>query len=88
MMPNQKLGMLMPNRPKVVPVLSTQELGLAAAHTPRGMANITAMMTEAVASSRVAGIRETITSSTGSSYLKEVPKFPWAAERKNLTYWT
>ena len=88
MMPNQKLGMLMPNSPKVVPVLSTQELGLAAAHTPKGMAKMTAMMTEAVASSRVAGIRLTITSSTGSSYLKERPKSPWTADMKNLTYWT
>ena len=49
---------------------------------------MTAIMTEAAASSRVAGIRLTITSSTGSSYLKDRPKFPWAADMKNLTYWT
>ena len=88
MMPNQKLGMLMPNSPKVVPVLSTQELGLAAAQTPSGMAKMTAMMSEAAASSSVAGIRLMITSSTGSSYLKDRPRFPWAADMKNLTYWT
>ena len=35
MMASQKLGMLIPKSPKVVPRLSSQELGREPAHTPR-----------------------------------------------------
>ena len=37
MMPNQKLGIEMPKKPKNEPRLSAQEFGFAPAHTPSGM---------------------------------------------------
>ena len=39
MIASQKLGMLMPKSPKVVPRLSSHEFGLEPAQTPNGMAS-------------------------------------------------
>ena len=86
-MPNQKLGMLIPQSPKVVPTLSVQEFGLAPAQTPSGMASTIAITTEKRASSMVAGSRMAITSLTGWAYLKDCPKSPCAADLRNFTYW-
>ena len=57
MIASQKLGMLMPKRPHVVPKLSIHEFGLAPAQTPSGMANSVAMTMAHTASSMVAGKR-------------------------------
>src|SRR5687768_14186190 len=86
MMASQKLGMLMPKRPKVVPRLSIHEFGLEPAHTPSGMANTVAMMMAQVASSIVAGNLVMITRMTGSVYLNDRPKSPATADFKNLRY--
>src|SRR5688572_27832513 len=86
MIASQKLGMLMPNRPKVVPMLSIHEFGRDPAHTPSGIASKVAMMMAKVASSMVAGRRVLMTSMTGSAYLKDLPKSPAAADFRNFKY--
>ena len=86
MIASQKLGMLMPKRPKVVPRLSIQELGLEPAHTPSGIARSVAMMIAKIASSIVAGRRVLMTSITGSAYLNDLPKSPAAADLRNFKY--
>jgi hypothetical protein len=86
MIASQKLGMLMPKRPKVVPRLSTHELGLEPAHTPSGIARRVAMIIAKIASSMVAGSRVFITLTTGSAYLNDLPKSPTAADLINLKY--
>src|SRR6266511_1055362 len=58
MMASQKLGMLIPKRPKVVPRLSTQEFGLAPAQTPKGIASRVAIMIAKSASEPVEKIAE------------------------------
>jgi hypothetical protein len=87
-MPNQKLGMLMPNRPNMVPTLSVAESGLAPANTPRGSAIKMAMMIANVASSSVAGSRDAIRSVTGWAKRKDRPRLPCAAFAMKYTYWT
>lgn len=87
-MPSQKLCMLIPQSPKVVPRLSIKEFGLAPAQTPSGMASTIAMTTEKVASSMVAGSRMAITSLTGWAFLNDCPKSPFTADLRNFTYWT
>ena len=86
MMPSQKLGMLMPNSPKLVPRLSIHELGFDPAHTPRGIAKRVAMMIETIANSMVAGSRVLMTLLTGSAYLNDLPKSPVTADVMNLKY--
>ena len=54
-MPNQKLGIEMPKKPKNDPRLSAQELGFAPAQTPSGSPRATAIRRETTASSIVAG---------------------------------
>ena len=66
MMPNQKLGMLMPKKPTNEPTLSIHELGRAPAQTPSGTPTINAMRMETTASSMVAGSRSMIIVTTGS----------------------
>ena len=88
MMPSQKLGMLIPKRPRLVPRLSIHELGRAPAQTPSGTARETAIRIEKSASSIVAGNLCAMTSLTGAEKRKDLPKSPVAAERTNLTYWT
>ena len=83
MMPSQKLGILMPKRPKLVPRLSIHELGLEPAITPKGIAKRVAMIIEKKASSIVAGRRVLMTLATGSPYLKDLPNSPAAAEAMN-----
>jgi hypothetical protein len=85
-MASQKLGMLIPKSPKVVPTLSTQELGFAPAQTPKGIASRVAIMIAKIASSMVAGKRVLMTRATGSAYLKDLPKSPAAADLRNLRY--
>src|SRR3990170_8812384 len=85
-MASQKLGMLIPKRPKVVPTLSSHELGREPAHTPNGIARQVAMIIEKTASSMVAGSRDLMTLVTGSPYLKDLPKSPATAELRNLRY--
>ena len=86
MMASQKLGMLMPKSPKVVPTLSIQELGLAPAQTPSGIASSVAMLIATTASSIVAGRRLRMTLITGSVYLNDRPKSPANADRRNFRY--
>ena len=88
MIASQKLGMLMPNRPQVVPRLSIHEFGLAPAQTPSGMASSVAMTMAQNASSMVAGSRLRITLVTGSAYLNDLPKSPAATDFKNFQYCT
>src|ERR1043166_2955416 len=86
MIPSQKLGILMPNNPNVVPRLSNQEFGFAPAQTPSGIAKTVAMMMAKIANSMVAGRRVLMTRVTGSPYLKDLPKSPVATDFKNLQY--
>ena len=88
MIASQKLGMLMPKRPNVVPTLSIQELGLEPDHTPSGIAKSVAMRIAKNASSMVAGRRVLMTLITGSAYLNDLPKSPAAADLRNFKYWT
>ena len=67
MIPNQKLGMLIPKKPKNEPILSTHEFGRAPAQTPKGTPIIMAIKIAKNASSIVAGKRSAITVKTGSA---------------------
>ena len=66
MMPNQKLGIEMPKKPKNDPRLSAQELGFAPAQTPSGTPSTMAMSIDTNASSIVAGRRSPMSVITGS----------------------
>ena len=85
-MPSQKLGMLIPKRPHVVPTLSNHEFGLEPAQTPNGMAKRMAMIIEKIASSIVAGRRALMTWLTGSAYLNDLPNSPVTVEVTNFKY--
>jgi len=86
MMPSQKLGMLMPKSPKVVPTLSSHEFGFEPAQTPNGMAKTMAMIIEKIASSIVAGRRALMTLLTGSAYLNDLPNSPVSVDATNFKY--
>ena len=87
MMPSQKLGIEIPKKPTTEPRLSTQEFGFAPANTPSGMPMMSAIKSEAIASSMVAGSRSPIRPITGSEYLNDVPRSPDAMLARKRMYW-
>ena len=79
MMPTQKLGRLKPRIEPAMIAFDDLASGLSPARTPSGMPISTAISSAAIASSKVAGIRCTISCSAGSPKMKDLPRSPWSA---------
>ena len=85
--PTQKVGRLKPKMEAVIIDLEVTEFGRRPASIPSGIPITTASSSAKSASSNVAGMRSKISSNAGSSKIKESPRFPWAALRRNSKYW-
>ena len=79
MMPTQKLGRLKPRMEPAMIALDDLASGLSPARTPSGMPSTMAIRSAAIASSKVAGMRCTISCSAGSPKMKDLPRSPCSA---------
>src|SRR5438477_6123882 len=86
--PSQKVGSESPIKPPIRAAKSRRERGRTDETKPRGMPSAIAMSAAAAASSRVAGRRSAISTSTGRPVRIEYPASPWRSEVTQVQYWT
>ena len=88
MIPRKKLGNETPMSVTLLESRSMNELRLTADRMPTTSARVIEIRSAATPSSKVAGSRWTIASSTFSFVWKERPSSPWTARDSQATYWT
>ena len=85
-MPTQKLGRLKPRMDPPMMTLPLTESGLRPAHMPSGMPTKTVINRAKIASSKVAGMRSTMTLIADTPWIKEFPRLPVTAFFRKTTY--
>ena len=87
MSPSQKAGMDIPSSAKNISPWSMMVLAFHAARTPMGMAKLSAIISEAIASDSVGSMRSTTASKTGLLRKIDSPKSPLNIRPMNSPNW-